>query len=540
MYRFPMRQMRNGCAGDDIRVPVAAPVDLSDTTVLVVADDEQRRSHLTEILSTITEELAADVDTNGLNTSWGTLANLATTCNLLSETSLNSLWKFQNSLVPVLLTMPSDLWDVNNGIIRLRRTIRPSDWSRFEVYARRIQYFSDEVSIPPPTVYLHREALQALACAKPRAWPSLCSEVRILNWATLHVDHSGIFRCMPFFMGEHTTKIIFDFQGLQMQDIGTFQSLLFDFPIIQSVTIPVGDDDDPLMTPDALLQFFTHGKSLQKITVDLSLPRDIIKVLASAIHLRHAEFLLEEPFPSSLTSLGFQALQVLVLHCPSPMIVTSFLRTLSNPPLKALAVKFTERIMVPELLKLFHVVRVNLSHKHLERVVITTLFEHSVPNRVPFCDEGAIAPLMCFPNLTHIDLDFALRFRIGNKTVQDIARAWPLLQVLRLGGYGWQNGSQITPSGVLPLLRLPHLRTLSIAIDASSIDCDIETVSPNPDVANNNLEMWDLQDSPLVDYGSMAALLSAFIPRINRLMYWQETVVRSTGVSSADAKRNRK
>ncbi|KZP18875.1 hypothetical protein FIBSPDRAFT_933116 [Athelia psychrophila] len=516
MYRFPMRQMRNGCAGDDIRgeivyrtrsfnenplplnnVPVAAPVDLSDTTVLVVADDEQRRSHLTEILSTITEELAADVDTNGLNTSWGTLANLATTCSLLSETSLNSLWKFQNSLLPVLLTMPSDLWDVNNGII-------------------------------------------ALACAKPRAWPSLCSEVRILNWAMLHVDHSGTFRCMPFFMGEHTTKVVFNFQGLQMQDIGTFQSLLFDFPRIQSVTIPLGDDDDPLMTPDALLQFFTHGKSLQKITVDLSLPRDIIKVLASAIHLRHAEFLFEEPFPSSLTSLGFQALQVLVLHCPSPMIVTSFLRTLSNPPLKALAVKFTERIMVPELLKLFHVVRVNLSHKHLERVVITTLFEQSVPNRVPFRDEGAITPLVCFSNLTHIDLDFALRFRIGNKTVQDIARAWPLLQVLRLGGYGWQNGSQITPSGVLPLLRLPHLRTLSIAIDASSIDCDIETVSPNPDVANNNLEMWDLQDSPLVDYGSMAALLSAFIPRINRLMYWQETVVRSTGVSSADAKRNRK
>lgn len=71
---------------------------------------------ISEIVVNIAEEVLQDEEWE-IPTSWDTLAKLARTCRMFSEPSLSALWRVQSSLIPLLRTMPDDLWKMDDNKI---------------------------------------------------------------------------------------------------------------------------------------------------------------------------------------------------------------------------------------------------------------------------------------------------------------------------------------------------------------------------------------------------------------------------------------
>lgn len=214
-----------------------------------------------EITTLITEQVCAITISDTLNlrstSAVCPLVNLAQTCRVLSEPSLNSLWKIQTSLVPLLRTMPADLWEEKNselvssnisqncllltiefGTQHTLRPIHSADWARFQTYAARIYYILPHYSpgvVAPRTAISNKMRflrslagsgpkiaispslgfLQALASAKPRDILSLCPRLVHLTWKDLFAGSSeNTIHYMPLFMGLSVTKVEFSIHAL--------------------------------------------------------------------------------------------------------------------------------------------------------------------------------------------------------------------------------------------------------------------------------------------------------------------------------------
>lgn len=342
---------------------------------------------------------------------------------------------------------------------------------------------------------------------------------------------------MPLFIGKQPSAIKFNIDGMDMQSLCTLQSLHCEYPGIQAVSIHGDGTGDP-RAADALSYFLSQCECLQKVEILYLLPESVLLNLALAPNLRHLRMrvLAKEPYTIP-ESPGFPSLRELILSGKSLDMLASFIRTLSSPVewVHARSDKcINDAAQLSNLLESFHT---NLSHTHLAQIDIGTHKQSTAS--VATCDEQTIKPLLSFANLTHIIISLPVPFSIGNETVKDMAAAWPQLQHLELGNGGWRNATKITPSGLLPLLHLSELFSLSIAVDATLIDCDIEAVPSNPRAADSKLELLSLQDSRIVDSASMAALLSGFIPNVKRITSWGETILRNTGVFALEANQHR-
>lgn len=327
-------------------------------------------------------------------------------------------------------------------------------------------------------------------------------------------------------MGNQPTAIKFNIEGMDMQSLCTLQSLHYEYPGIQSVSI-YGDGTNDLRATDALSYFLSNCTCLQKMEIYYLLPESVLETLAHIPTLTYLRLRVLNKVPFTIPeSPGFSSLRDLLLSGKSLAMMPAFIRTLSSP-VEWMNVRIDkcvfEATQLSDLLESFHA---SLQHTHLTQIDIATHKNSTASDT--FCDEQAITPLFSFMNLTHVIIALPLAFCLGNDVVKDMATAWPQLQQLELGSAGWRNKSKITPNGLLPVLCLPELFSLSLALDASSIDCDIETVRINPNAANSKLELLNLQDSPIVDSANMAALLSGFIPNVERITSWGDAVLRNT------------
>ena len=72
---------------------------------------------ISEVVVNIAQEIVNDDKRWEKPTAWDSLAKLARTCRMFSEPSLDLLWRAQGSLIPLLRTMPADLWRVDDEIL---------------------------------------------------------------------------------------------------------------------------------------------------------------------------------------------------------------------------------------------------------------------------------------------------------------------------------------------------------------------------------------------------------------------------------------
>ncbi|KZP21482.1 hypothetical protein FIBSPDRAFT_507623 [Athelia psychrophila] len=484
-----------------------------------------------EIISIITEEIAVHEAANVKPTSWSTLAHLARTCRTLSEASLNSLWKVQSSLLPLLHTMPADLWEDRDRQLFLCRPMKPADWARFHIYARRIYHF---LPTPLPGKPFGRtlptpECLQALSCSKPRNLISLCPQVRSLDWEYLVASDPSLYQYMPLFMGAFTTKVLFGIEELELVELSLVQSMLCLFPSIRDIDIRNVSTD---LDAEALAECLSHGQSLRKVHIEDVLPQAVAEHLAGFQHLKRLNVTVNQHLSSTRLS-GFCALKDLVVTSSTFPLISTFINMLTSP-LRHITLSVDDEdgeadIDPQGLTHTFDAIGLHCSHLHLQSLKVLASYREVPDSPHSFVDASAFKPLLAFQNLSSLKLQLNAPFRMGNQTIRDMVKAWPQLTSLIIGNAGWLGGSSVTPAGLVYLLGLQHLHTLAISIDASKLDVDLVLDSAKTLSKNTKITHPNFQDSIIYDVRPMAALLSIIAPNIERIESWAKVTLGNQG-----------
>lgn len=333
---------------------------------------------------------------------------------------------------------------------------------------------------------------------------------------------------MPLFMGMNTAVITFHLGEMGPSGLSLLQSLPRDFPGLRHVVISGISID--LMISDSLSTFFSGCKRLQSVDLDGPVSWRTVQSLAALIHLQTLTISISHHLPSP-ESTGFPSLQNLTLTDMAVEVTTAFVRTTASP-LRHLSVYLTSGIArASELEDLAQTVHLHCLHLHLETIEIYA----SQMELGSFFNERMLRPLLVFVNLKKVELWVSCPFRVGNEMIKDISMAWPQLEVLVLGSFGWANSSQITLGGMIPLLCLTSLSELSIAIDTSIIDYTLDVESPIPSTPNVTLKYINLQASAINDPAPVAAFLSDFLPNLYAIDSWSPGATEHAGVPIATA-----
>lgn len=268
------------------------------------------------------------------------------------------------------------------------------------------------------------------------------------------------------------------------------------------------------------------------------LSRLVAEHLAGLDHLKKLSVTVDHHISSTKTT-GFHALVCLCLSSSTCQWMSFAVRMLTSPPLENVQLHIRGSVPVPgELADTFEAMKLHCSHSNLRNLSAVSLYER--PESPSAIDQTTIQPLLAFSNLSVLELRFKnVPFRMGNQIVREMATSWPRLRVLVLGSYntgGWFLSSEITPSGLVPLLRLPCLTMLSISINASAVDVTEDVTAPEPTEVNTKLRYLNLQDSIIDDATRVAAFLSKFTPNLKTITSWDNQTPQNAGISSRLAK----
>ncbi|KAF7977207.1 hypothetical protein HWV62_4467 [Athelia sp. TMB] len=412
-------------------------------------------------------------------------------------------------------------------LLRSRRPISPSERARFDIYAARIHHFSASALESALRIFPCPDTtcLRALAPGNPENLVSLFPRLRSLDWGSIAPKNDEALRYIPLFVGKVTQRITFslDESWLGPRVISAVQAVMSDFPSIQHVKIVAGSDDDgdPIrMTAEALWQIFRHNLTLQSVELGAHLiSQPLVDHLAGLENLKTLSMKFDGPI-SSFPSSAFPALERLKLTSQSYQTMASFLSVLSAPA-SLTKVEFVSDhysiFVLGEVQTLFNAIQLYLSHSRLDFLRIKSSF-NLFEGVTTIIDESVLRPLLEFRNIKCLELRMHHSFRMGDAMAIDMAAAWPLLEILWIGGVGWSQQSTITLVGLMALLHgMRHLQSINIAINVTEID-----FPDNADIPiNTKLSSMRLQDSILCDnVDAMILLLSRATPNLEFIDSW--------------------
>ncbi|RDB21734.1 hypothetical protein Hypma_010795 [Hypsizygus marmoreus] len=157
--------------------------------------------YISEILSLVCDNV---LEENGYTPGLRTLAGVARTCRAFSDPALDLLWRSRSSIAPLIRVMPDDLWmeceSLQQGrrvkVIKYRRALEDSDWSRFEYYGSKIRdltqfsyfalnYFEEVV---------HEDVFMAITGYRP-----VRTILPKLRQVALELDYPHLAPAIPFY-----------------------------------------------------------------------------------------------------------------------------------------------------------------------------------------------------------------------------------------------------------------------------------------------------------------------------------------------------
>ncbi|KAH7918755.1 hypothetical protein BV22DRAFT_898752 [Leucogyrophana mollusca] len=156
----------------------------------------------------------------------------------------------------------------------------------------------------------------------------------------------------------------------------------------------------------------------------------------------------------------------------------------------------------------------HLSCIELTEYKIDERWEDYVEKHHPLID---IRPLFSFPNLTTLVLKFSITLWLDDYALEDMAKAWPRLQILDIARHDGQGKTPgISFEGLFSLLRFCRdLTTLGICIDATVIHP--HWLTPDESVRNTLIREIDVDNSKIKQPAYVAAILSAALPNLSTI-----------------------
>jgi hypothetical protein len=240
----------------------------------------------------------------------------------------------------------------------------------------------------------------------------------------------------------------------------------------------------------------------------------------------------------SLQRSGFRALRNVRVVCQHLSSCVSLMDLVSpRCPIESIFVRVTDGHDANCVRKFLQTLNARCSHISLTQFSI--VYNSDTWPAPPFADEriideNTLRPLLGFPNMRVVVIHTPCPFRLGNQILRDIATCWTQLQSLGFGTPGgWGGLSQITLAGLIPLLSLSTLQSLSIVVDASSVDYTLDM--PKVGVSNTKIFMLNLGDSLIHNTRSVAAFLSDVLPNVRQIHSWSPLAARNASVSTTHA-----
>ena len=246
--------------------------------------------HMDEIVRLVAHEL---VTSDGVATS----VALACCCKSLEEPVLDVLWETQEKLLPLLKTLPGDIWDEGGYAVSgpiaeifssLNRSIRKSfrrppttpEWSRFRKYARRMRELEErgDLGVISPEVL---PVLQFYTINEP-IFPHLKT---LQLWFT----PVEFIPTIPLLLSPSTTVIDISFFGfdpskaMALSMVTTFPTLC---PNLQEISLHCLPRDPMITASVSEMVLSINRHTLQKFHVDSPLTEEASEVVYKLPNLR--------------------------------------------------------------------------------------------------------------------------------------------------------------------------------------------------------------------------------------------------------------
>ncbi|KII86186.1 hypothetical protein PLICRDRAFT_177771 [Plicaturopsis crispa FD-325 SS-3] len=472
---------------------------------------------INEILLMVCHELLDYRFMNHLKTR--DVARLARTCRAFHEPALDLIWYELDSLGPLVRTFPADLWEQREVVdedggdfteLALIRPIHPSDWTRFQFYARRIR----RLDFIPEICNMEAGVMSAIHASTPSLplLPSLRElvlEAEDTEGVAPHVTHMLLHPAL--------SRVSIGCRTAEAVRVSVILALPDACPALEVLEIPSFGNKDAIISA-AVDRVVGRWCCLTELTVP-HLSSDAMVTVAALPVLR---FLVIQKFEATAvekTSFpAFPALRDLSIEgAPAMADCIAFISLLKRGHcLKTLRLSLSEkRSVISQWQDFFKIIAERCSPTTLSSVVITDLeTQHTRHEEISVI--GVITPLLAFPHMTTFSVAFPDTMPLDDLTLKTIAVAWPRIEVLHLvrPHSTMPRKPGISPDGLAHLVTTcHHLCDLALAFDASSV----RSALPVHGRWNTNLRALNVGLSKVTDISGTAAFLSAICPNICEL-----------------------
>ncbi|KAJ7205540.1 hypothetical protein GGX14DRAFT_644834 [Mycena pura] len=464
-------------------------------------------AELTQLIFQKLEPVYPESGTDRCITTDGQLYRLALTCRKFCDPALDRLWETTYDFIYLLKCLPSHIWEIPDESFRIRSPVGPGDWERVLTYSKRIRSFHAESD----SSCLDASVLQSLVNSLPSG--PLIPNLRSLDCQSW----SKLFPHLSRLVGKHVLKIYVEIDG----PAADLPPIARHCRLLRHVKFNGPYDDSTRDWVSAFLIQLTH---LQTVEV-FYMTQDAFLHVAGLDHVEtlrvrclDMEAFAEMDRPHIL----FPALRQLQLWAESVTFATHFMKVLDRAPLETIEVTSGQDSTTINSRALFWAIHTYCFPSHITLTSITvelaedfdTLSADTSPYTMP---SRVIQPLLGFPNFRHVELSSPVGFILDNEFVDDMARAWPCLESLSIGAqYPFDFPCTLNPT-IMALQSFsrhcPHLRRLSLLVDATNIQTDHSSRTPR--TIHTTLKYWNTLYSSIDSPVEVAIFLSSLFPSLS-------------------------
>ncbi|KAI0826704.1 hypothetical protein BC628DRAFT_1437586 [Trametes gibbosa] len=462
-----------------------------------------------------------------------TLASLSRTCKMFNEAAVPEIWRFQESLVPLLRLLPADTWiEVPNadgeGSIFITNPGKLK-WTRFNQHAQyvRVLYWREKQDVSPLTLsaimVCRSSGKPLLPHLKALSWyetrPLMFSFVHHLLTPTINTLNLSPAEFPPL-----VTKSFFDHAGTVCKDI---ENLCL-FSRYRGAELQEFEDG----AGDAFVRFLKGQRRLVKFTGQFYLSAKCVEALAALpnltiVHIYLWNVVVEEVVAGLQTACNdgwFDALELLALEVAElDWSTQKFLGAIQGRSLEELWIQCYYQPDTNTVKQHTEVIRHSPYHDSLTTLQLE--FENP-PNEnmyTPPVDVGeALRALYALPGIDSIVIrSFALT--VSGAALRDMTNAWHRLQVLSLISYQPHSPENkcISLVDLVPLAQnCVFLCTLEVHLDATNVPDDATLARLMPQQTKGLLQRIVVIDAPLVQPAPVAAYLTRLFPCMCEVEYW--------------------
>ncbi|KAH7930164.1 hypothetical protein BV22DRAFT_1055422 [Leucogyrophana mollusca] len=443
------------------------------------------------------------------------LACLARTCRMFKDPALDVLWSFLKSFDPLIRCLLQDSWmEDADGFLISSRPLCSSDGLVFQHYAKRVRVFGDSDVAYALFEPVSNDMLGAL-CSVLSDTCYFLPNLQELNWFETQdnpfyeLRSRNFYTLLPLFLSPRLTCLrlgLCTSSDLSTHVLPAISSLHISVPFIKH--FQCFDTSEGFM--QSISEIIPQWHHFEYVDVG-ALSQNAITHLCSMKSLKHLGVRLDQRdhnasanFPPSLESFA--------MFAPTLEACWRYLEDI-HIACGHLLVDLTPRPgpSASSIQQFFAFIPSRFSATNLHILDVVSHGDQLDPTLA--WSLGTFQPLFTFKNLTAFRTPSFCSAKLSDRDLEEIALAWPQLEVLELGtGSDWRAPSLITFNGLLSVLQhCRQLRELGLVMDATVL-APITT-----DASNINITLFSVGCSDIHDPRAVAAFLLGILPRLRKI-----------------------